>query len=135
MIRKFDIDMIHQINLFEKITKSRLKDIIPKQDTLIYIIHPGQIGKAIGKKGINIKKLNKITKKKIRIVEFNLNPKIFVQGFIAPIKPDSIDITNETMEIKADRKTKGLLIGKNQQNLRILKDVTKQYFNLDIKIK
>lgn len=135
MNKKFDSDTIQQINLFEKITRTNLKDLIQKDDTFLYIVQQGQIGKAIGKDAINIKRLTNITKKRIKIIEFNQKPEAFTKNFIHPLKPSSIKVENNVLEIEADRKTKGLLIGKNQQNLKILKNVIQEYFSLDVRIK
>jgi len=132
----FDIDAINQIKLFEKITRTELKDIIHKPDTLIYVVPLGQIGRAIGKKGANIRKLRDVTRKKIKIVEFHPIPELFIKNFISPLKPFSITRDKKVIKIEADRKTKALLIGKNQQNLMMLKKILQEYFgDLEIKIK
>ena len=73
--------------------------------------------------------------KRLRIIEFNENPVNFINNFIYPIKVESITLNNNVIEIKAnDRKTKGLLIGRERRNFNELSDLVKEYFNLTIKI-
>jgi N utilization substance protein A len=135
MTKKFDLETIQQINLFEKLTGAKLKDIILREETVSYIVQEGEIKKAIGKEGNNVRKLGRITRKRIKIIEFKPNPILFIKNLINPIKPKSIELSGSNIEIEADRKTKGLLIGKNQQNLKVFREILKDYFNLGIIIK
>ena len=59
---KFDIQSMKLMTLFESITRSHVKDMIIKEESLIFFVMPGEIGKAIGKKAVNIKTLERISK-------------------------------------------------------------------------
>ena len=135
MFNKIDKDTIQNINLFENITKARVKNYFINNDVLNFIVDNTEMGKAIGKNAINIKRLTSLFKKKIRIIEFNNNPIIFLKNLIYPLKPQEINLNNSFIEIKADLKTKALLIGRNQQNLNLYNDILTYYFNLKIKIR
>ncbi|MEK6862861.1 MAG: NusA-like transcription termination signal-binding factor [Nanoarchaeota archaeon] len=127
-------DKIQKINLFENLTNSKVKNILD-EERLIVIVEHGELGKAIGKKGKNIKMVENIMHKKLKIVEFNDDPIKFVSNFIYPIKVNEITLNDDVIEIKErDRKTKGLLIGRERKNLNELNDLVKNYFNLKIKI-
>ena len=66
---KFDIKLIGLINVFEKVTRSRVKDaFFDKDGILVFIVKQGEIGTAIGKKGVNVKKLSTVMKKKIKLI-------------------------------------------------------------------
>ncbi|MBL7148000.1 MAG: NusA-like transcription termination signal-binding factor [Nanoarchaeota archaeon] len=126
-------DTIQYINFFEKLTKAKVKNCFAN-NILTFVVNFGEMGKAIGKKGVNVKKIANLTKKKIKIVEFNPNPSIFIKNMIYPLKASEIKQDNTTIEIQADTKTKGLLIGRNQKNLKDLKEIFNHYFK-DIQIK
>ncbi len=127
-------DKIQKINLFENLTNSKVKNILD-EERLIVIVEHGELGKAIGKKGKNIKMVENIMHKKLKIVEFNDDPIKFVSNFIYPIKVNEITLNDDVIEIKErDRKTKGLLIGRERKNLNELSNLIKGYFNLKIKI-
>jgi len=127
-----DKDTIQTINFFEKITRAKVKNCFDN-NILTFVVNFGEIGKAIGKQGVNVKKLANLTKRRLKIVEFNPEPTIFIKNIISPIKAE-ITLEEKVLEIKADTKTKALLIGRNQQNLKDLKKIFNYYFK-DIEIK
>lgn len=135
MNKRIDKDIIQHINFFEKITKAKVKDCFDN-NILTFIVNFGEAGKAIGKNGVNVKKLANLIKRRIKIIEFNPNPLIFIKNLIYPLKVNEIKQNNNTLEIQADTKTKALLIGRNQQNLKDLKNIFNHYFkNIEIKIR
>lgn len=132
---KFDINVIKFINFFEKITRASAKDVIIKEDRMVFIVNEGNLGKAIGKGGVNIKKLENAFKKKIRIVEFKSDVCEFIENLILPLKISNIYKEDNLVKIKADGfKLRSMLIGRDKKNLKSLKDVVKRYFNCDLEI-
>ncbi len=134
---KYDNQTLKTMSLFENITRTRLKDcFIDDNDLLTFIVEQGQLGKAVGKKAANVKKLEKLLNRKIKILEFNPDVIRFVKNLIYPLKAK--DIAKEEDEIiitGPDTKTKGLLIGKNAKNLRNTEKIVKKYFDIkEIKV-
>ncbi|MBU2633805.1 MAG: NusA-like transcription termination signal-binding factor [Nanoarchaeota archaeon] len=132
MFKKIDQDTIQNINLFEQVTKAKVKNYFSNNDVLNFIVEHTEMGKAIGKNASNIKRLTSLFKKKIRVIEFNKNPINFIKNLIYPLKPQEINQNEQEIEIKADTKTKALLIGRNQQNLKLYNDILDHYFKLKI---
>lgn len=132
MIR-YDAQLIGYINIFENITKTNVKDcFMNNKDQLVFIVNEGQAGKAIGKGGLNAKRLEELLKKKIKVIEFNEDVIKFTKNFLSPIKFDDISIDNKEIQIKAkDSKTKGLLIGRDSKNLLQLEQTIKKFFSID----
>lgn len=132
---KYDADLMKIISLFESLTATKLKDCI-SNDKLIFIAEKDQIGKAIGKNGANIKRLENILKRKIRIVEFDENVVQFVKNLIYPINAKSIEESDSVITITGhDTKSKGILIGRDRQNINNTMNIVKRYFDVkDVKI-
>jgi len=132
---KYDINLMGYISLFESLTLTKLKDCIVNKQ-IIFIVQENQIAKAIGKNGSNVRRLEKILNKKVKIVEFNPDIIRFIKNFIYPIKPKDINKEDYTITIMgSDTKTKGMLIGRESQNLKILKEIVRRYFKVeDIKV-
>jgi N utilization substance protein A len=132
---KYDINIMKYISLFESLTGTKLKDCIA-DEKLLFVVQEGQIGRAIGKEGINVRKLNNILKKDIRIVEYSGDVLQFVQNMIYPLKVKAIEEIEGKITITGnDTKTKGMIIGRDSKNLNFLKDVVKRYFNIqEIKV-
>jgi NusA-like KH domain protein len=135
MFNKIDISTIQNINLFEKITRAKVKNYFENNDILNFIVEDKEIGKAIGKDASNIRRLSELFKKKIRIIEFNSDPVNFFKKLIYPLKPQEINFDNSCIEVSADTKTKALLIGRNQKNLKIYNDILNHYFKVSLKIR
>lgn len=133
---KYDLALMQYMSLFENITQAKIKDCILNDDVLIFVTAENQAAKAIGKHGSNVKRLQDILKKKIKIVEFDQDKLKFIKNFIAPLRATEINEENNVISIKGqDTKTRGLLIGKNAKNLETLKSIVKRYFDFeDIKV-
>ena len=128
-----DKDKIQKITLFENLTNSKVKDFL-EDEKLIIIVENGEIGKAVGRQGKNIRMIEGMMHKRLKVIEFNNDPLIFIKNFIYPLKVEA-KLNNDVVEIKSDdRKTKGLLIGRNARNLNELNNLVKSYYNLTIKI-
>lgn len=118
------------ISLFESLTGARVKDCIVN-GTVMFIIHENEMGKAIGKHGSNIKRVENILKKKMKLVEFNKDVSQFVQNLIYPLKAKEIKEEDGIVTIYGDdRKTKGLLIGRDRHNISFVNDIVKRYFKV-----
>lgn len=128
---KYDINLMKYMQLFESITQAKLKDCIATE-YLIFIVEENEIGKAIGKRGSNVKRLESLLNKKIKIVEFSLDVKQFIRNFVMPLEVKDINEENNIITIFGfDTKTKGLLIGRDRKNLENLKDIVGRYFKVE----
>jgi len=128
---KFDIDIMKFISLFENITRINAKDCFKQGDKLVFIVNEGQAGKAVGKGGYNIKKLERLLKRKVKIVEFNPDLIEFVKNVIHPMQAKEINEKEGIVTIKSiDSVTRGYLIGRGAVNLRQFEDVVKRYFDI-----
>ena len=62
----YDMNTMKFISIFESLTSSSLKDCLDLNGKLVFVVKQGEIGKAIGKGGVNIKKLERVLKRRIR---------------------------------------------------------------------
>ncbi len=134
---KYSADVMKFISMFETLTRAKVKDCLLVDETIFFIVQPGQIGKAIGKKGANIKRLKSLMKnKEFRIVEFNPGITQFVKNLFYPIQIKSIEQKEDVIEVAApDLKTRGLLIGRGAKNLRNYEAIVNRYFTIkEIKV-
>ena len=133
---KFTIETLGYIKYFENITKTNVKDcFIDKNNNLVFVIKQGQLLKALGKKAFTIKKLGFKFKRRIKIIEHNENPEIFIKNCIYPLKPIEIKQIDNIITIKADStQQRALLLGRNKQNLKALQNLVNKFFKIEIKI-
>lgn len=132
---KYNADIMKYISLFESLTGAKVKDCIVN-DNIIFIVHENEMGKAIGKHGSNIKRVENALKKKIKLVEFNNDIIQFVQNLILPVRAKEIKEEDGIVTIYGnDTKSKGILIGRDRNNINLVSDIVKRYFGIkEIKV-
>ncbi len=129
---KYDMNLMKFISLFESITRAAVDDAFQIDDTVYFIVREGEIGKAIGKKGTNYRRIEGILKKKIRLIENSKDLNKFVQNAVFPSKLANIEIDDKVIVLTAvDTKTRGMLIGRGGTSLRNLETIVKRYFDVD----
>lgn len=132
---KFNSQTIGYINLFEHLTKARVKDCYVNDEEVIFIVHEGEAGKAIGKEGIHIKKANILIKKKVKIVEFNEDPAKFVENMISPQKAKIYTQDGDKVIIEGKgARFKEAVLGRERKNLKELQEIVSNYFNLKVEV-
>jgi len=125
----YDMTAMKFMSLFESITRAKLKDCIVRENFILFIVHPGEIGKAVGSKGSNVRKLERAINKKVKIVEFSPEPVNFIKNLIHPLQVKEITEDEGIYTLTPlDLKTRGMLIGRNASNLRAYEDIVKRYF-------
>jgi len=132
---KFNIDVIKYITLFESLTGAKVKDCIVNEK-IVFIIQENEMGKAIGKQGSNIKRVENSIKKKIKLAEFNNDISQFIQNLIFPLKAKEIKEEEGIVTIYGhDTKTRGLLVGRDRHNINAVTEIVKRYFGItEIKV-
>ncbi len=136
MVRlKLDQDSLGLSSLMERITGARVKDCFQDEETIYFVVSPGEMGKAIGKGGSNIRRVQQEFHKKIKVVEFNADPVVFIQHFIYPLSVEEISVEDNFFVIKdTSKKTKSLLIGRDSRNLKQLNRAVQRFFNKEVKV-
>jgi N utilization substance protein A len=128
----YDVELIKTINLFENVTKARVKDALYMKELLTFIVFEGDMFKALGKNLDNLKRIESMLKRKVKIVEFNSDMIKFITNLLYPYKVDSITLNGKIVTIQdEDTKTKGLIIGAKAQNLRQYESIVKKYFDIE----
>ena len=132
---KFDSDSMKLITLFESMTGAKVKDCIANKK-FIFIIEENEMGKAIGKNGVNVKRLESKLKRKIKLVEFSNDVLQFVKNLIYPLQGLDIKHDNGVITIYGkDTGTRAMLIGRERQNINNLIGIVRRYFNIkEIKV-
>ena len=127
--------MLGLSSIMERISRVRVKDCFQDDETVFFVIPPGLIGKALGKGGSKIKRLQAQIKKRIKVIEYNDNILIFVRNIIYPLKAESIvEQDGEILVKNSNKKAKSLLIGRGGKNLKLLNRAVKRFFSQEVKI-
>ncbi len=126
--RVYNAQDLKVMSLFEKIAGTKLKDYFTDENNLMtFVVEDNLVGKAIGKQASNVRKLEDMLKRKIKILGFNQDPKKFLKNLLYPLQVEVEG--DDVLIIKAqDSKTKAFAIGRNQSNIKNNLDIMNKYF-------
>ncbi|EJG07924.1 MULTISPECIES: NusA-like transcription termination signal-binding factor [Methanofollis] len=121
---KLTEDCMRLISQFENLTGAGSRDCVvdERNDRIIFVINPGDMGLAIGKKGATIKKASDTFGKRIEVVEYSADPEQFLKNCFLPAQVLSISFEeNEDGEkvaiVDVKPEDRGLAIGKEGKNI------------------
>jgi NusA-like KH domain protein len=124
----YDAETMKYSAIFETLTQVPLKDCFKDGEEIIFVVMPGFIAKAIGKQGINVRKISGAINKNIHIIEFNPDITQFVKNLV---RADGVDILEQEgiIIIKCpDTKTKGFVFGREKEKFKKMAGIVTRYF-------
>lgn len=125
----FDALLLGTMTLFENVTRAKLHDCISSDELLTFVVEPHELGRAIGPKGKNVRRLEELVRKKVRVVEFNDDCVSFIKNLLYPVVVSNLVIEGDIVTIVApDQQAKSWLIGRNASRLRANEAIVKRYF-------
>ena len=135
MAGTIDMQLMRYINLFARTTKVQTTKVFVYNNQIIFAVPKAKVSVAIGKQAINVKKLNGILRRKIKIVampiaDSNDGVGKFVEDVVAPIEFNSVDVRDDSVVVNAGRQSKAALIGRNRQREKELAEVLKNFFGI-----
>lgn len=132
-MREFNTDTLRIITAFENITQSEVRDCIVN-DVIYFLVNAGRMGKAIGKNGMTIKTAEKLIGKKIKVFEYSENETELIKNLM--LLAQKIEIRKNKVTVTINAKDRGMIIGKNGSNIKVIKEFLIRNSNIkDIEIK
>jgi transcription termination/antitermination protein NusA len=129
-------DCMRLISQFERLTGAGSRDCIidDRNNRLIFVINPGEMGLAIGKSGASIKKASDVMGKKIEVVEYSTNPEQFLKNCFLPAQVTCIDFEDQddgqVAHIEVRDEDRGIAIGKEGKNIFKAKKLAQRQHNI-----
>ncbi|MBC7128853.1 MAG: NusA-like transcription termination signal-binding factor [Thermoplasmatales archaeon] len=130
---KLTQEEMNYINIAEGFIHTPIIDCVGKEDRITFIVEKGRLGKAVGKEAKNIKKLEEIFKKEVRIVEYDTDIKQFIVNLFKPFKLDKIifDEKEKKASVVVNPNDKGKAIGKDGRNIKIIREIAKRHHDIE----
>ncbi len=133
MTKTLDMKFIRYANLFSRITRIRANHCFEYNNAIVFAVPRIFVMKAIGPNNINLKKLNEIIKKKIKIVAIpkgREDIEKFVSVITRPVKFKGIEIKDDEAVITATTQSKASLIGRGKCRMEEMQNILEQYFGI-----
>lgn len=129
-------DCMRLISQFERLTGAGSRDCVmdDRNNRLIFVVNPGEMGLAIGKKGASIKKAMEVMGKKIEVVEYSPSPEQFLKNCFLPAQVTSVVIEpsddGPVAHIEVKPEDRGIAIGKEGKNIFKAKKLALRQHNI-----
>ncbi|MGC9106338.1 MAG: NusA-like transcription termination signal-binding factor [Thermoprotei archaeon] len=134
---KLTSEELRYMFLFQQETKVTARDCIIDEENnrIIFLVDQDKMGMAIGRNGLNVKRLEKKFGKSVELVAYSENLEELVKNLMAPARVKGIRVVQgqdkKTIYITVEPEDKGLAIGKAGRNVSRAKLILKRYADID----
>ena len=123
---------------FEQITGAAAVDVIrdDEGERIIIVVRAKQLGKAIGRGGVNVKAASDVFGRAVDVVEMAETAEEFVKSALAPARVEAVKIIehrdgNKVASVTVKSEDRGIAIGRDGRNVARARILVKRHFDLD----
>ena len=131
---KLDADTLRVFAMFERMTGAELKDVIDEEDRIIFVVVEGQVGRALGKGAVNLKRLRETLTKEIVLIGHAAEREAFLKNVFHRFKVENIEWEDRNGDIiahvKIPQEEKGKAIGKGGRNIQLARMLMKRHHQI-----
>ncbi len=135
---KLSMDDMAMIARFEQITGASAIDIIrdDEGERIIVVVRAKQLGKAIGRGGVNVKAASDAFGRAVDVVEMAKTVEEFIKSALAPARVEAVKIIehrdgNKVASVTVKNEDRGIAIGREGRNVARARILVKRHFDLD----
>ncbi|TFG32469.1 NusA-like transcription termination signal-binding factor [Candidatus Thorarchaeota archaeon] len=135
---KLSMDDMAMIARFEQITGAAAVDVIrdDEGERIIIVVRAKQLGKAIGRGGVNVKAASEVFGRAVDVVEMAETAEEFVKSALAPARVEAVKIIehrdgNKVASVTVKNEDRGIAIGRDGRNVARARILIKRHFDLD----
>jgi len=125
------------LNLFGKITRVNTRFCFNYNQSLVFCVPKHLLSKAIGRGGQNIRQINGILRKKIKVVPMPQtiqDAENFIKSIVSPVTFKDLKINDDEIILTAGTQNKAALIGRDKRRFLEMKKIVKNYFGKEFRI-
>ena len=135
---KLSMDDMAMIARFEQITGAAAIDVVrdDEGERIIVVVREKQLGKAIGKGGVNVRAASDAFGRVVDIVEIAETAEEFVKSALAPARVEAVKIIehrdgNKVASVTVKSEDRGIAIGRDGRNVARARILVRRHFDLD----
>ncbi len=132
---KLSRDEIFYIKEFSAVSGVMPKDCIVDENTIAFVVKEQSMGKAIGKKGVNIKRLSSKLKKKVEVFSLGKDEEEFIKKALPHNDLIEAKKENDILTLRMDSTAKREVLSNRRKFNRIKKIAERNYNIHDIKLR
>ncbi|NOZ76252.1 MAG: NusA-like transcription termination signal-binding factor [Euryarchaeota archaeon] len=131
---RLSADEIRYITLFESMTGAGVKDCIIDADHVVFVVKKGDMGLAIGKKGVNIQRVRQALDKKVEVVEYSEDPVEFIKNILASLRIKKVSLQKKAERqvavVSVDGRDRARAIGRGGRNIQMIKQLAGRHHDI-----
>lgn len=131
-------DDLKALDTFEQLTGTPADDVVVVESAVVFLVPPGQMGRAIGAKGANITRVRQAFARQVLVFEAIADMEQFLRALMAPIPITNINVheksNTKTVYVTVDEKDRGAAIGRGGERIKIQRALLQRRFNCDLKL-
>jgi N utilization substance protein A len=123
---------------FEQITGAAAIDVIrdDEGERIIIVVRPKQLGKAIGRGGVNVKAASDAFGRAVDVVEIADTVEDFVKSALAPARVEQVKIIEhrdgtKVASVTVNKEDRGIAIGREGRNVARARILVRRHFDLN----
>lgn len=128
---KLDADTLRIFAMFEGMTKASLKDVIDEEDRIIFVVEEGQVGRAVGKGAVNLKRLRENLQKEVVLIGYAADREQMLKNVFHRFQVEKVEWEDRNGDIIAHvtvpSEEKGKAIGKGGRNIQLARMLMKRH--------
>lgn len=128
---KLDAETLRTFAMFERLTGAELKDVIEEEDRIIFVVVEGQVGRALGKGAMNLKRLRETLQKEVVLLGYAAEREQFLKNVLHRHKVENVEWEDRNGDIIAHvtipQEEKGKAIGKGGRNIQLVRMLMKRH--------
>lgn len=132
---KITNDEMVLVNILEQETGARATDVLVTENTVWFLVQKGDLGRAIGRGGNNLRKLRDGFGKNVELVEASEELKKFLANFFHGVVFERYEEKEEdgkkSVFLRVNASEKGKAIGKGGEKINVCRELIKRHFGVD----
>src|SRR4030042_1688625 len=104
MVNTINMQDMRHLNLFAQITKINTRFCFPYNDAIVFCVPKPMIFKAVGKGASNVKQLNEVLGKRVKIISTPRgieDAKSFIENIVKPVTFNDLEIKDNEIILTA----------------------------------
>lgn len=128
---KLDAESLRVFAMFESMTGAELKDVLEEEDRIVFVVVEGQIGRALGKGAINLKRLRESMGKEVVLLGYAADRDQMLKNVFHRFQIEKIEWEDrngdQIAHVTVPQEEKGKAIGKGGRNIQLARTLMKRH--------
>lgn len=132
-----DMQDLRYLNLFSKVTRIQTRHCFEYNGVIVFCVPRPLLSRAIGKGADNIRELNRIMRKRVRIVPLPRgieDVKTFIENIVKPVTFNDLEVGEDEIVLTAGSQSKAALLGRNKRRLLEMQEIVRDFFKKEFRI-